>query len=57
MRLVKELHAQIWTVCGTLLVLYTLTGQTLKLATYTFVASLGLHLLGTTLPEEDDTEE
>jgi hypothetical protein len=57
MKFVKELHAQIWTVCGTLLVLYTLTGQTLKLATYTFVASLGLHFLGVLLPEENDSEE
>ena len=57
MKLIKELHAQIWTVCGTLLVLYTLTGQTLKLATYTFVASLGLHFLGTALPEKDDSDK
>ncbi len=57
MKFIKELHAQIWTVCGTLLVLYTLTGQTLKLATYTFVASLGLHFLGTMLPGEDDSDE
>lgn len=54
MKLIKELHAQIWTVCGTLLVLYTLTGQTLKLATWTFVASFGLHMLGTALPEDSD---
>jgi hypothetical protein len=56
MKLMRELHAQIWTVCGTLLVLYTLTGQTLRLATYTFVASLGLHFLGALLDSEE-TEE
>lgn len=57
MKLVRELHAQIWTVCGTLLVLYTLTGQTLKLATYTFVASMGLHLIGALFTSEGDSEE
>jgi hypothetical protein len=57
MKLIKELHAQIWTVCGTLLVLYTLTGQTLRLATWTFVISMVLHLIGVTLEDEGDNEE
>lgn len=56
MKFIKELHAQIWTVCGTLLVLYTLTGQTLKLATYTFVASFVLHMIGTAMPEDSNEE-
>lgn len=54
MKFIKELHAQIWTVCGTLLVLYTLTGQTLKLATWTFIVSFGLHMVGTALPEDSE---
>jgi hypothetical protein len=57
MKLIKELHAQIWTVCGTLLVLYTLTGQTLRLATWTFVISMVLHLIGVTLEDEGENEE
>ena len=52
MRLLKELHAQIWTVCGTLLVLYTLTGQT-----RTFVISMVLHLIGTTMTKEGEDDE
>lgn len=56
MKWIKELHAQIWTICGTLLVLYTLTGQTLRLATITFVAGLGLHFLGVLLPEESEPD-
>lgn len=56
MKLLKELHAQVWTVCGTLLVLYTLTGQTLRLATYTFVASMVLHLAGALIVSEGDDE-
>lgn len=54
MKFLKEVHAQIWTVCGTLLVLYTLTGQTLKMATWTFVGALGLHFIGTMIPEDSD---
>lgn len=57
MKFLKEVHAQLWTVCGTLLVLYTLTGQTLKLATWTFIAALLLHFAGTALPEEESEEE
>ena len=57
MKLIKELHAQIWTVCGTLLVLYTLTGQTLRLATWTFVISMVLHLIGVTLEDEGEDDE
>jgi hypothetical protein len=53
MKWIKELHAQVWTVCGTLLVLYTLTGQTLRLATTTFAIAIGLHFLGVLLPSED----
>lgn len=56
MKFIKEVHAQVWTVCGTLLVLYTLTGQTLKLATWTFIGALGLHFLGTALPEDSDED-
>jgi hypothetical protein len=56
MKFIKEIHAQIWTVCGTLLVLYTLTGQTLKLATMTFIGAIGLHFLGLLLPEESDKD-
>lgn len=56
MKWIKELHAQIWTVCGTLLVLYTLTGQTLRLATTTFVIGLGLHFLGVLLPEDSEPD-
>jgi len=55
-KLLKELHAQIWTVCGTLLVLYTLTGQTLRMATYTFLASFGLHLIGALVMNEGEEE-
>jgi len=55
MNLIKEIHAQIWTVCGTLLVLYTLTGQTLKMATYTFIGALILHFIGTSIPERDNS--
>lgn len=54
MKLLKEVHAQIWTVCGTLLVLYTLTGQTLKMATWTFIGALALHFIGTTLPDDEE---
>lgn len=56
MKAIKEIHALIWTICGTLLVLYTLTGQTLRLATYTFLGSLALHLIGSMLTKDEDKE-
>jgi len=42
----KELHALIWTLSGTALVLITLTGDVLKYALWISGASLLAHLIG-----------
>ena len=56
MKLIKELHAQIWTVCGVALVLITLSGATLSKAIWTFGVSLLLHFAGALLSKDDDTD-
>ena len=54
MKLIKELHAQIWTICGVALVLITLSGATLTKAAWTFGVSLLLHFTGALLSKDDD---
>lgn len=57
MKLIKEIHAQVWTISGVLLVLITLSGPTLKKATTIFVVSLILHFLGVLFSDDDDNIE
>jgi len=54
-KLLKELHAQVWTICGVALVLITLNGITLQRATIAFGVSLALHFAGVVL--QKDSEE
>lgn len=56
MKLLKELHAQVWTICGVALVLITLNGITLTRATMAFGISLVLHFAGV-LFQNDDPEK
>lgn len=55
MKLIKELHAQVWTLCGVALVLVTLSGITLQRATITFGVSLALHFVGVLITKDDDS--
>lgn len=55
MKVLKELHAQVWTLLGVALVLITLTGDTLSKAAWAFGISLALHVVGLLLP--DDTTD
>lgn len=57
MKLIKELHAQVWTLCGVALVLITLSGATLSKAVWTFGVSLVLHFAGALLTKEDNHSE
>lgn len=57
MKLIKELHAQVWTLCGVALVLITLSGATLSKAAWTFGVSLVLHFSGALLTKEDNHSE
>lgn len=57
MKLIKELHAQVWTLCGVALVLITLSGATLSKAAWTFGVSLALHLIGVLLTKDDDNTD
>ncbi|CAB4145742.1 hypothetical protein UFOVP1219_73 [uncultured Caudovirales phage] len=57
MKLIKELHAQIWTVAGVILVLITLSGETLSKATVIFGVSLALHFIGVLFTNDDKPNE
>jgi hypothetical protein len=54
MKVLKELHAQVWTVLGVALVLITLTGETLSKAAWAFGISLVIHFAGALLTSDDD---
>lgn len=53
MKLIRELHAQVWTVLGVALVLITLSGVTFTRALLAFAVSLVLHFLGLLLPDDE----
>lgn len=55
-KLINELHALAWTLGGTGMVLITLSGQTLKLGIWITIASLGVHLVGALLKNDDSVE-
>jgi len=57
MKLIKELHAQVWTVLGVALVLITLSGVTFTRALIAFGISLILHFVGLLLPDEGDGDD
>lgn len=57
MKLIKELHAQVWTVLGVALVLITLSGVTFTRALIAFGISLILHFVGLLLPDERDGDD
>ena len=54
MKLIKELHAQVWTICGVALVLITLSGATLTKAAWTFSISLALHFVGVLATRDEE---
>jgi hypothetical protein len=56
-KLIKELHALVWTIAGILLVLITLSGPTLTKATVIFVVGLIVHFLGVLLSGDDNIED
>ncbi len=55
-KLIDELHALAWTLGGTGMVLITLSGQTLKWGIWISIASLGVHLVGALLKQDDSVE-
>lgn len=57
MKLIKELHAQVWTLCGVALVLITLSGATLSKAAWTFGVSLALHFVGVLFTKDEDNTD
>jgi len=57
MKVLKELHAQVWTVLGVALVLITLSGVTFTRALIAFAVSLVLHFIGLLLPDDDDGDD
>lgn len=57
MKLIKELHAQVWTISGVLLVLITLSGATFAKARLIFGISLVLHFAGVLLTKDEDNIE
>lgn len=56
MKLIRELHAQVWTISGVLLVLITLSGATFKQARLIFIVSLVLHFAGALFVSDDDSD-
>lgn len=57
MRFFKELHALIWTLSGTALVLITFTGQVLRYALWITLASLVAHIIGFLIIGSDEDED
>jgi len=55
-KLIDEMHALAWTLGGTGMVLITLSGQTLKWGIWISIASLGVHLFGALLKQDDSVE-
>lgn len=56
MKLVRELHSQVWTILGVALVLITLSGVTLSRAAIAFGVSLVIHFIGVALIRNDDDD-
>ena len=56
MKLLKELHSQVWTVLGVALVLITLTGETLSKAAWAFAISLAIHFAGLLIPDSPNDD-
>jgi hypothetical protein len=54
MKFFKELHALLWTLAGTALVLITLSGPIRTLALWITGITLALHLIGSTISTGDD---
>lgn len=53
-RFLEEVHAALWTLAGTGLVLITLSGHTRKLGIWITVVSAVLHFAGVLLLDEED---
>lgn len=53
MKLFKELHALLWTLAGTALVLITLSGAVKVMALWITVVTLIMHFLGTFFDKDE----